>query len=122
MVAGRKPRPLAGLDNEDQRERHHATLGNRYALTLWTGHLTMVNCSTADNQGEWMGSGGIFHVKKGSFTGHPAGLRWTGMTNSPVKLTTEQFVAKIDERRRRDENGRAIKPENVVNETPNSAL
>ncbi|SOD88749.1 c-type cytochrome [Spirosoma fluviale] len=72
----------------------------------------------SDNQGEWMGSGGIFHVKNGSFTGHPAGLRWTGMANSPVKLTTEQFVAKIDERRRRDENGRAIKPENVVNETP----
>ncbi|GAB3807212.1 hypothetical protein GCM10028819_43650 [Spirosoma humi] len=71
-----------------------------------------------DNQGEWMGSGGVFHVKKGSFTGHPAGLRWTGLANSPVKFTTEQFVAKIDERRRRDENGRAIKPENVVNETP----
>lgn len=72
----------------------------------------------ADNQGEWMGSGGIVHVKKGSFVGHPAGLRWTGMANSPVKLTTEQFDAQIDERRRRDESGRAIKPENVVNETP----
>ncbi len=72
----------------------------------------------SDNQGEWMGSGGIFHVSKGSFTGHPAGLRWTGMVNSPVKLTTEQFDAKIDERRRKDESGRAIKPENVVNETP----
>ena len=71
-----------------------------------------------DNQGEWMGSGGVFHVKKGAFTGHPAGLRWTGMANSPVKLTTEQFDAKIDERRRKDESGRAIKPENVVNETP----
>ena len=73
----------------------------------------------ADNQGDWMGSGGVVHVKKGSFVGHPAGLRWTGMANSPVKLTTEQFDAKIDERRRRDENGRAIKPENVVSETPN---
>ncbi|MVM40628.1 hypothetical protein GO730_28015 [Spirosoma sp. HMF3257] len=73
----------------------------------------------ADNQGDWMGSGGVVHVKKGAFVGHPAGLRWTGMANSPVKLTTEQFTAKIDERRRRDENGRAIKPENVVNETPN---
>lgn len=73
----------------------------------------------ADNQGDWIGSGGIVHVKKGSFMGHPAGLRWTGLANSPVKLTTEQFDAKIDERRRRDENGRAIKPENVVNETPN---
>ena len=73
----------------------------------------------ADNQGDWMGSGGIVHVPKGAFVGHPAGLRWTGLANSPVKLTTEQFVAKIDERRRRSENGRAIKPENVVNETPN---
>ncbi|MVM35927.1 c-type cytochrome [Spirosoma sp. HMF4905] len=73
----------------------------------------------ADNQGDWMGSGGVVHVKKGAFVGHPAGLRWTGLANSPVKLTTEQFTAKIDERRRRDENGRAIKPENVINETPN---
>lgn len=73
----------------------------------------------ADNQGDWMGSGGVVHVKKGSFVGHPAGLRWSGMANSPVKLTTEQFDAQIDERRRRDENGRAIKPENVVAETPN---
>ena len=73
----------------------------------------------ADNQGDWMGSGGITHVQKGSFVGHPAGLRWTGMANSPVKLTTEQLYAKIDPRQRRDENGRAIKPENVVNETPN---
>ncbi|WP_080054108.1 c-type cytochrome [Spirosoma aerolatum] len=73
----------------------------------------------ADNQGDWMGSGGVVHVKKGAFVGHPAGLRWSSMANSPVKLTTEQFDAKIDERKRRDENGRAIKPENVVNETPN---
>ena len=73
----------------------------------------------ADNQGDWMGSGGVVHVKKGAFVGHPAGLRWSSMANSPVKLTPEQFDAKIDERKRRDENGRAIKPENVANETPN---
>jgi len=72
----------------------------------------------ADNQGDWMGSGGVTHVRKGSFVGHPAGLKWTGMANSPVKLTTEQLYAKVDPRQRRDENGRAIKPENVVSETP----
>ncbi|PRY24793.1 cytochrome c551/c552 [Spirosoma oryzae] len=72
----------------------------------------------ADNQGDWMGSGGIVHVKKGSFVGHPAGLRWTSMSNSPVKLSQEAFFAKIDERRRRDDNGRAIKPENIANEKP----
>jgi len=72
----------------------------------------------ADNQGDWQGSGGVVHVKKGAFTGHPAGLRWTGMPNSPLKLTAEQFYAKIDIRQNRDTNGRMIKPENVVNETP----
>ncbi|GEP89220.1 hypothetical protein SAMN05660909_01691 [Chitinophaga terrae (ex Kim and Jung 2007)] len=69
-----------------------------------------------ENQGDWMGSGGLTHVKKGSFVGHPAGLRWTNLPNSPVKLTTEQLYSKVDPRFRRDANGRAIKPENVENE------
>jgi len=71
-----------------------------------------------DNQGDWIGSGGIWHLKKGAWVGHPAGLRWTDAANSPVKLKPEQVYAKVDSRRRRDEQGRAIKPENVVNETP----
>ncbi|MBO9728833.1 MAG: hypothetical protein J7623_09370 [Chitinophaga sp.] len=69
-----------------------------------------------ENQGDWMGSGGLTHVKKGSFVGHPAGLRWTGLPNSPVKLTTEELYSKVDPRFRRDANGNAIKPENVENE------
>ncbi len=68
-----------------------------------------------DNQGDFMGSGGIFHVTKGSFTGHPAGLRWTNLPNSPVKLTSEQFFASIDERRIK-KNGQHIKPENIADE------
>jgi cytochrome c551/c552 len=70
-----------------------------------------------DNQGDWMGSGGVWHVTKGAFTGHPAGLRWTNLPNSPVKLTTEQLYAKVNPRREQ-KNGQYIKPENVVNETP----
>lgn len=70
----------------------------------------------SDNQGEYVGSGGIWHVKKGIFAGHPAGLRWTSLPGSPVKLTTEQFNAKLDPRDIKDANGKAIKPENVVNE------
>jgi cytochrome c551/c552 len=69
-----------------------------------------------DNQGDWFGSGAIWQVNKGDFLGHPAGLRWTGRSDSPVKLTEEQFRAKVDERRNVDANGRAIKPENRVNE------
>ena len=70
----------------------------------------------ADNQGDWMGSGGVVHVKKGSFVGHPAGLRWTGLPGSPVKLTTEQLYSFVNPRQTKDSQGRYIKPENVVNE------
>lgn len=69
-----------------------------------------------DNQGEWMGSGGVWHVSKGSFMGHPAGLRWTGMPNSPVKLTTEKLYSIVDPRENKNAQGRYIKPENVVDE------
>ena len=68
-----------------------------------------------DNQGDWQGSGGIFHLTKGSFTGHPAGLRWTNLSNSPVKLTTEQLYAKVDQRQIKKE-GQYIKPENIIDE------
>jgi cytochrome c551/c552 len=70
----------------------------------------------SENQGDWMGSGGIWHVKKGVFTGHPAGLRWTDRPELPLKLSTEQLFAIVDQRQERDEQGRYIKPENVVNE------
>jgi cytochrome c551/c552 len=69
-----------------------------------------------DNQGDWMGSGGIWHVKKGSFMGHPAGLKWANMPNSPVKLTEKQFFAEMDNQQVKDANGRYIKPENNPND------
>jgi cytochrome c551/c552 len=68
-----------------------------------------------DNQGDYMGSGGIWHVTKGTFSGHPAGLRWTNLPDSPLKLTTEQFNAVIDPRRNKNE-GAFIKPENIQDE------
>jgi cytochrome c551/c552 len=69
-----------------------------------------------DNQGDWFGSGGIWKVEKGDFLGHPAGLRWTGRSDSPVKLTEEYFNSKMDGRRSRNAEGRAVKPENRLNE------
>jgi cytochrome c551/c552/glucose/arabinose dehydrogenase len=68
-----------------------------------------------DNQGDWQGSGGIFHLTKGSFTGHPAGLRWASHENSPIKISTEQLYAKADPRQIRKE-GQYIKPENIADE------
>ncbi len=70
-----------------------------------------------DNQGDWMGSGGLWHIKKGVFTGHPASLAWTN-ENSPIGITEKQFFAERDNRKVRNAAGAYIKPENVVNETP----
>lgn len=80
--------------------------------------LSMLNGELfyTDNQGDWMGTGGIFQVKKGDFMGHPAGLRWAELPGSPVKITEKQFFAERDNRQVRDANGRAIKPENITDE------
>ena len=67
-----------------------------------------------DNQGDWIPSGSIVHVKKGSFVGNPAGLNWTSMPNSPLKLTRAQHNAKFDEQRKKDENGKYIAPQNQL--------
>ncbi|MGV3658253.1 MAG: hypothetical protein ACO1NX_09870, partial [Chitinophagaceae bacterium] len=37
-----------------------------------------------DNQGDWIGSGAVWHLPKGAFIGHPAGLRWSSLPNAPV--------------------------------------
>ena len=68
-----------------------------------------------ENQGDWVGSGGLWHLPKGVFTSNPAGLKWTNMEGSPVKLSEEEFYNKIDKRQVR-KNGRFVKPENIMNE------
>lgn len=70
----------------------------------------------AENQGDWIGSGGIWHVEKGDFTGHPAGLRWTDKPNAPLDMTTEQLYKYVDPEYNKDENGNYIKPENKKGE------
>lgn len=68
-----------------------------------------------DNQGDWVGSGGVWHLKKGSFTGNPAGLRWTNLPGSPVKLTEDAFFAKFDKRQVKKD-GRFVQPQNIKDE------
>ncbi|WP_162051920.1 c-type cytochrome [Pontibacter pamirensis] len=70
----------------------------------------------SENQGDWVGSGGIWHVKKGAFTVHPGGLRWADRLDSPVKLKQEQIFSKIKPREEFDDSGEPVKPENVQNE------
>ncbi len=52
----------------------------------------------ADNQGDWIGSGGLVHVQKGDFTGHPAGLAWADSTISPVNVSLEDVYDVVDPR------------------------
>ncbi|QEM08274.1 hypothetical protein DIU31_013530 [Mucilaginibacter rubeus] len=70
----------------------------------------------SDNQGDWVGSGSIMPIKKGAFMGHPSSLVWTGLPNSPLKLTSEQFFAKNNPRIEFDKNGQPVKPQDIVNE------
>jgi azurin len=44
-----------------------------------------------ENQGEWVGSGRITHIAPGDFAGHPAGLAWSRMPGSTVKLRPEDI-------------------------------
>lgn len=39
-----------------------------------------------ENQGDWVGSGRMTHIEKGTFAGHPEGLRWSNEPGSPVGL------------------------------------
>lgn len=70
----------------------------------------------SENQGDWVGSGGIWHLRKGSFAGHPGGLRWAERPESPVKVTEEIVFSHVDDRVEKNERGQFIKPENIVNE------
>lgn len=68
-----------------------------------------------DNQGDWVGSGSIMPIRKGAFMGHPASLVWSGMPNSPVKVTREQIYAlNPPPPIVFDKDGQEIKPQNSV--------
>ena len=69
-----------------------------------------------DNQGDWVGSGSIIQLKKGAFTGHPAGLRWADQPNSPVHIKQDQLYALINPRLEFGKDGQPIMPSNIANE------
>jgi cytochrome c551/c552 len=65
-----------------------------------------------ENQGDWVGSGSLIKINKGAFTGHPAGLRWADLPNSPVKVRADQIFSKIDPRLEFGPDGQPKQPEN----------
>jgi len=44
-----------------------------------------------ENQGDWIGSGWMTHLEHGDFAGHPEGLRWSHMPESPLDLAFEDI-------------------------------
>lgn len=68
-----------------------------------------------DNQGDWVGSGALWHVPKGAFIANPAGLNWAQEENSPITFTKQDFYDIVDARRIK-KNGKYLKPENIENE------
>ena len=45
-----------------------------------------------DNQGDWLGTGKIHHIREGLFHGHPAALVWReGWTGDPLKTDVEKL-------------------------------
>ena len=69
-----------------------------------------------DNQGDFVGSGSIVQINKGSFTGHPAGLRWAGLPNSPVHVTDKDIYSKINPRIEYGPDSQQVKPANIIND------
>ena len=64
-----------------------------------------------DNQGDWIPSGGLWHLEEGDFTGNTAGLRWTSLEGSPLDLKDEDVFAFVDPKMAAP-GERPIKPEN----------
>ncbi|MGC1244477.1 MAG: hypothetical protein WA874_23010 [Chryseosolibacter sp.] len=69
-----------------------------------------------DNQGEYIASGGLWHVRKGDFMGNPAGLDWASQPSSPVKVAASHLHSRIDPRRTKDDEGKYVRPQNIENE------
>lgn len=67
-----------------------------------------------ENQGDYIASGGLWHLEKGDFSGHPASLAWSELPEVPVKMNTDEFNSVVDPMKIKDANGRYIKPENNV--------
>lgn len=74
------------------------------------------NLYVSDNQGDWLGTSKLHHVKKDRFHGHPASLVWReGWTEDPLKIS----VDKLDKLRSR---ASILFPQGVMANSPTQPL
>ena len=111
-----------GISREQFYKNHKAGSGRMYSATPYRGWIMKITPQgkttpfapgfrspngvnfdmqgrlwVTDNQGDWLGTSKLFHVKEGNFYGHPASLVWTKAWEkgrNPLKVPPSEFNAK----------------------------
>ncbi|MDP6793942.1 MAG: CBM35 domain-containing protein, partial [Verrucomicrobiota bacterium] len=111
-----------GISREQFYNNHKAGSGRMYSATPYRGWIMKITPQgkttpfasgfrspngvnfdmqgrlwATDNQGDWLGTSKLFHVKEGNFYGHPASLVWTKTWEkgrNPLKVLPSEFNAK----------------------------
>ena len=110
-----------GISREQFYKNHKAGSGRMYSATPYRGWIMKITPEgktipfapgfrspngvnfdsqgrlwVTDNQGDWLGTSKLFHVKEGNFYGHPASLVWTKewkKGRNPLKVPPSEFDA-----------------------------
>lgn len=111
-----------GISREQFYKNHKAGSGRMYSATPYRGWIMKIapdgkttpfasgfrspngvnfdaqgRLWATDNQGDWLGTSKLFHVKENNFHGHPASLTWTDSWEkgrNPLKVPPSEFDAK----------------------------
>ena len=111
-----------GITREQFYKNHRAGSGRMYSATPYRGWIMKIapdgkttpfasgfrspngvnfdaqgRLWATDNQGDWLGTSKLFHVKENNFHGHPASLVWTDSWEkgrNPLKVPPSEFDAK----------------------------
>jgi glucose/arabinose dehydrogenase len=111
-----------GISREQFYKNHRAGSGRMYSATPYRGWIMKIapdgkttpfasgfrspngvnfdaqgRLWATDNQGDWLGTSKLFHVKENNFHGHPASLAWTDSWEkgrNPLKVPPSEFDAK----------------------------
>jgi glucose/arabinose dehydrogenase len=111
-----------GISREQFYKNHKAGSGRMYSATPYRGWIMKIapdgkttpfasgfrspngvnfdaqgRLWATDNQGDWLGTSKLFHVKENNFHGHPASLAWTDSWEkgrNPLKVLPSEFDAK----------------------------
>ena len=111
-----------GITREQFYKNHRAGSGRMYSATPYRGWIMKIapdgktipfasgfrspngvnfdaqgRLWATDNQGDWLGTSKLFHVKENNFHGHPASLAWTDSWEkgrNPLKVSPSEFDAK----------------------------